>query len=521
MLAGASAVPATDCSRAQHAADKVPSGLPRSTQRSIAVAREEGSAVYTKAEECSIKQQPQTLNGFKSVPEPEAVRVSPEHIAPYTQPEEAFTFKPTSSGLIASFSNGDSERLIHCNVELNSSELKTLKKLQDLARRQGKAFMPSITSAATRYLSDSRDDHEKALTKMQATQDWRMEYFGRGGPISDERVMEDMKLGIIYISGRDSSLRPAIIVRPSRIPQAWYDAEDLDRFVRLVIFCLEYFLRYMVIPGRVESNVVICDLAGLSLSHVPLKALRAVHQILTGHYLGRNFRIYICNMPWVFKAIATIAIAILSDRQQQKLVFVGSDFQELRRDFAPHQLESDFGGTHPPFCDFYPFPLLPGPFGQKAKGPHQDAEPNLHEALDATGVRGRIWDPAASAATNTRLELARGEAVERLLQCCPELRSVAAVGEEPRPIAEGDLAAGVPTGGKHIDFVEPAGTSTGMLGFDEDGMEAFKACRDDGPDDHVMEDVQVIPACGGLFDGLFSCHCQVGGPNHSQKFVCL
>lgn len=49
----------------------------------------------------------------------------------------------------------------------------------------------------------------------EATQEWRKNYF-RGGPITDSSVFEDMKHGIVYFTGRDRDLRPAMVVRGRR-----------------------------------------------------------------------------------------------------------------------------------------------------------------------------------------------------------------------------------------------------------------------------------------------------------------
>jgi len=91
--------------------------------------------------------------------------------------------------------------------------------------------------------------------------------------------------------------------------------------------------------------------------------------------------------------------------------------QELLKEFAPHQLEMDFGGTHPPVKEYFPFPLLQGPFGANNKGgPQSDRIPNVHRALTLKGARGRLWDNALSSEDNTKLEYSE-EAKEILKRC--------------------------------------------------------------------------------------------------------
>jgi len=161
------------------------------------------------------------LNGFATLPEADAIQIDSLGEACFLLPEEALTFKPRPSDIISTFKNGDQERKIHHNVELHEAERRPLQELQKLARTRGISFSPSVARAATRYLSHAKGDPHRALKLMQATQAWRLEYFGNG-PITDASIAEDMRRGIVYFTGRDWALRPVLIFRPDRIPQAWH-----------------------------------------------------------------------------------------------------------------------------------------------------------------------------------------------------------------------------------------------------------------------------------------------------------
>merc|ERR1719210_365753 len=99
----------------------------------------------------------------------------------------------------------------------------------------------------------------KAVEHMIATQEWRTEYF-KDGPIVDDSMKEDLGYGIVYFTGRDQALRPLIVIRACRIPKKWYDENRVDKLVRVLIFHLEYFMRYMIVPGKVENLSVVVDL---------------------------------------------------------------------------------------------------------------------------------------------------------------------------------------------------------------------------------------------------------------------
>mmetsp|Transcript_17618 Transcript_17618/g.41380 ORF Transcript_17618/g.41380 Transcript_17618/m.41380 type:complete len:459 (+) Transcript_17618:71-1447(+) len=341
--------------------------------------------------------------GFPCCPEPESLRIQADRIAPFTLPVEALSFNPTAEMVVYQFRNGDKERKIHCNVKLTDQEHEQLRLLREEVRRKAVTFMPSIAVMATRFISRARGDIHKALKLMEATNTWRHNFFGNG-PVMDTEVMEDMQHGIVYFCGRDNALRPTIVVRATRIPNQWYKEKRIDKMIRILIFCMEYMIRYMLVPGRIENNCLIVDLKGLTLAQVPLGALSEIYSVMSHHYIGRVFKFYICNLSSTLSTIAGMAKNILTDRQKQKLVFV-DNVKDLQKEFASHHLEEDLGGTRPVLSKFFPFPLLAGPFeGGCQNGADSTAVPFGHDVLTPTGARGRLWDTQATREQNTQLD---------------------------------------------------------------------------------------------------------------------
>jgi len=184
----------------------------------------------------------------------------------------------------------------------------------------------------------------------------------------------------------------------------------------------------MVVPGRVENLNVIFDLKGLGISQVPVHALSEVYSVMSHHYIGRVFRFYVANMPFALRALSSVAMAILTDRQRQKLTLL-DNVSKLKQDFAPHQLEKDLGGSRPIFTEYFPFPLQAGPFAPEAKGgPDSAAVPNVHRALTAAGARGSLWDPRRSAEENVALGYSQ-EAADIFRRCGLEVPAEAELSE--------------------------------------------------------------------------------------------
>ncbi|CAK9116760.1 unnamed protein product [Durusdinium trenchii] len=78
---------------------------------------------------------------------------------------------------------------------------------------------------------------------------------------------------------------------------------------------MEYFMRYMAVPGKIESINVVIDLKDLTISQIPIGVLREVHRSMGMYYVGRIFRFYICNMlgTWLESTFATKNCRMHSD----------------------------------------------------------------------------------------------------------------------------------------------------------------------------------------------------------------
>lgn len=340
----------------------------------------------------------------------EVLKVDPEHLAAFTLPEEALEYEPAGDDVFLRLSSGILERRLHSNVTFTEDEEHALRNLRQEARRSGKRFSPEICHEATRYLSATRGNHQKALSLMEATENWRHHYF-KDGPLCSADIAEDMKHGFAYFVGRDRAMRPALVFRASRVPEKWRKDFDIDRLLRVLIFCMEVMLRFMLVPAKVETSCLIVDLQDISIKDIPISLLREIHQLFTAHYPCRGFRFYVCNVPRMLMAISHVAKSLLTERQKLK-VRVLSDVRELLEDFAPHQLEQDLGGSRPLATSFLPFPLGPGPF-YPGSAPRLSPVINLHKASDLKEAREelertRCHAEASPSSVETHQETASG-----------------------------------------------------------------------------------------------------------------
>merc|ERR1711988_271605 len=113
---------------------------------------------------------------------------------------------------------------------------------------------------------------------MCKSQAWREDFF-RDGPITDDMVAEDLAHGVIYFGGRDYAMRPTIFVRPSRAPDGFRASEAAKRLTKVLIFTLEFFLRYMAVPGKVENVCILVDCK--DAGYMPLNTLRELGSVMS------------------------------------------------------------------------------------------------------------------------------------------------------------------------------------------------------------------------------------------------
>lgn len=342
-------------------------------------------------------------NGFVvRSPDPDLIEVREDYVAAFSLPEEALAFEPQEDVIWSRF-GGSVERTIHCNVKLSEEERLNLEKLQLAAKAQNSDFLPSVSINATRYLSNTHGNIEEALALMDEAQRWRTRYSAESS-MTNECVQEAFQTGAIYFTGRDFCLRPTLVVRVRRMPRDWRSRGGIHNFTRLLIFCTEYMIHYMCVAGRCETMCVVVDLEGISSWDIPVYAIKDMYRVLSKIYTGRVNKFFIVHMSPVLAVVVGLVQAFLSERQQRKLTFV-HDLQSMMELWAPGQLEEDLGGSLPMSEVFFPFPIQPGPYGIGAE-PDSDARPppGLHRAFTKNGLRGQLWNYAASDAQNRSLE---------------------------------------------------------------------------------------------------------------------
>jgi len=136
--------------------------------------------------------------------------------------------------------------------------------------------------------------------------------------------------------------------------------------------------------------VVIIDLKDVSAYGLPVSALKGVISLLGKHYVGRLYQMYVVNAPYLVTGLYSVVKPLLSDRQQNKIIFVSKPQDVFPKFMALHQLDECYGGSKKESS--YPFVMPPGPFTAGATKPHDSPLKHCASAVSRETILGRLWE---------------------------------------------------------------------------------------------------------------------------------
>lgn len=308
----------------------------------------------------------------------------------YLLPPEVALFEPTSDEIYQG-SPSAATRQIFLNTPLSSEEVASLKALHEVLRNEAlvteqgdEDFPVYVALHALRLLQQRKFHAKKTVDLILVHLSERVQRL----PIAEKDVLGDLAKGFMYWHGRDRKCRPCLVIRIENMGDM---NRNRERAVRLVIFVLEYALRYALVPGRVENWVVLLDLANatkvVSMFHLAGLAATAkmIATTLESVYCGRMTWMKILNMPAVMQKIVESCIP---SEKKKKVQIVANIKDELAQFFEPNQVEARYGGTAPDLspAETYPFHFFPG------ATPGSAATPSLHTLTHRAFHEGRLWD---------------------------------------------------------------------------------------------------------------------------------
>jgi len=313
----------------------------------------------------------------------------------YLLPPEVLLFEPSPEEIFQGGNAEGGDRQIFMNTPLTERENASLrdlhKALQEKTTGDG-SFPEYMAPHALRILQQSKYNTRKAMKLMETCLTDRVQRL----PISEADVFEDLRRGFMYWHGRDRKCRLCLVIRLERMGPL---ISDSARAIRLVIFVLEYAIKFAMAPGRVENWVVILDLENVtrvvSLLSIPgiVSTATMIANALENIYCGRMAWMQIVNMPGKRGTLTKLVNGAIPAEKKHKVNVVDKAASALKGRFEPHQVEARYGGTAPDLApeETYPFHFFPGATGKNAKQ-GISAESSLHAFTNRPMQQGVLWD---------------------------------------------------------------------------------------------------------------------------------
>eukprot|EP00930_Biecheleria_cincta_P014977 TRINITY_DN12652_c0_g2_i1.p1 TRINITY_DN12652_c0_g2~~TRINITY_DN12652_c0_g2_i1.p1 ORF type:complete len:523 (-),score=102.13 TRINITY_DN12652_c0_g2_i1:267-1835(-) len=313
----------------------------------------------------------------------------------YLLPPEVVLYEPSARDI--RHCGKSAARLIFLNTPLTEAEQKALDSLHEAIADEAGAgkqnqeeaveFPAYVRPHALRLLQQAKWDVKKAISLMHTCLEMRV----RNLPVFEGDVVQGLKRSTLYWHGRDRSCRPVLVWRMSQTPSLGLEVE---RAKSMILWVLEFAIRHLMVPGRVETWVFIVDLRGCSFSTLTSSARSLIwnlRRLVEEVYCERNFCAKILYMPALLQPVVNFFVP--EDKKHQVEVVRDRDISKVMTYLCqPHQLEQHYGGSAPNVKDgeAYPYRFFPHCCGPDTGG--SSPEESVHGVTDREFHEGCLWD---------------------------------------------------------------------------------------------------------------------------------
>lgn len=111
-----------------------------------------------------------------------------------------------------------------------------------------------------------------------------------------------------------------------------------------------------MIPGSIESWIVILDLKGVGMTEIPVKKIQPLVETMTKNYRGRLYRFYATNASFVLRSLWNMVRTFVDEFTKNKLNVYGTNFiRDISDLIDPQNLEQLYSGQMPNIeANFFP-----------------------------------------------------------------------------------------------------------------------------------------------------------------------
>eukprot|EP00928_Gymnodinium_smaydae_P094476 TRINITY_DN7940_c0_g1_i1.p1 TRINITY_DN7940_c0_g1~~TRINITY_DN7940_c0_g1_i1.p1 ORF type:complete len:570 (-),score=96.18 TRINITY_DN7940_c0_g1_i1:226-1935(-) len=295
------------------------------------------------------------------------IEVEQEHLDRYPLlPPYVVLFEPTQEDIWLN----SKQRSIFLNQPLTASEQQAMTRfrqllLQTLQLGPDEDLPRWLVPHMTRLLQQTKYKPDPAVHLHEILFTCRVQKL----PITFDMVKENLKLGFVYWHGRDVRCKPILTLRLIRGAPLFGKNEEVER---LFLFNMEFCVRHLMVPGRVESWVVLIDCAGIDKANFSMWKAKEFSQTIATTlgklYSGRMTWIKIFNFPssLMYKSLRMFIESIVRALgKDDKVSFVADAKKELTGKVDMGQIEQWAGGDAPDLRpeEVYPYRMFATPKG--------------------------------------------------------------------------------------------------------------------------------------------------------------
>jgi len=206
-----------------------------------------------------------------------------------------------------------------------------------------------------RFLQATSFDVKKTIEIIISHLEWRSEFLP---PKINEKVMEILNIGYLYIHGRDHRFRPIIHINASVINK-YTKKYNFDDWNLATIYFMEYTIKNLLLPGQIENWVIICDLKDVSVMSLP-SDFKKILGILQNNYRCRLFRMFIVNVGSFFNMMWGVIKKIIDANTEKKIkILKAGNSYEIFEIINPTQIEKKYCGQADNINNYFFPPIFP------------------------------------------------------------------------------------------------------------------------------------------------------------------
>ncbi|CAG9336273.1 unnamed protein product [Blepharisma stoltei] len=190
---------------------------------------------------------------------------------------------------------------------------------------------------ALKCLNATGRDFQKTLERIKSIIEWENKEIS-----IDEESEKILNSGMMYSFGRDKDLRPIIVINMKKIKDSKIEMHALVKACHIL---LKYIKNKLLIPGRVETWLLIVDLDKMNAFSYPRSKIKHIIDEMSLYYPCRLDKMIMINTPKLIRVLWKALSLFFTKSFLKKVILKNKNYKdELLKIVPRNQLECKYGG---------------------------------------------------------------------------------------------------------------------------------------------------------------------------------